>query len=89
MSCFKQLCTHHLYASKVFNDLHESEPFVLPGLPDRIEITLAQLPPEFNPSRFAMRDHERVIETESRAYGMVINSFEELEQEHVKEVKKG
>ncbi|KAM0027548.1 putative trans-zeatin O-beta-D-glucosyltransferase [Helianthus debilis subsp. tardiflorus] len=31
---------------------------------------------------------ERVRETESRAYGMVINSFEELEKEYVKEFKK-
>lgn len=31
---------------------------------------------------------ERVRETESRAYGMVINSFEELEEEYVKEFKK-
>ncbi|KAF5823676.1 putative UDP-glucuronosyl/UDP-glucosyltransferase, UDP-glycosyltransferase family [Helianthus annuus] len=89
MSCFKQLCTHHLYASKVFNDLPESEPFVLPGLPDRIEITRAQLPTEFNPSRFTMPERlERVRESESRAYGMVINSFEELEQDYVNEFKK-
>ncbi|KAL8225351.1 hypothetical protein R6Q57_017908 [Mikania cordata] len=31
---------------------------------------------------------ERVRESESRAYGMVINTFEELEQEYVKEFKK-
>ncbi|KAF5823683.1 putative UDP-glucuronosyl/UDP-glucosyltransferase, UDP-glycosyltransferase family [Helianthus annuus] len=89
MSCFKQLCTHHLYVSKVFNDLPKSEPFVLPGLPDRIEITRAQLPTEFNPSRFTMPERlERVRESESRAYGMVINSFEELEQDYVNEFKK-
>ncbi|KAD0734974.1 hypothetical protein E3N88_43781 [Mikania micrantha] len=89
MSCFKQLATHHLYASKVFDELHDSDPFVLPGLPDRIEITRAQLPPEFNDSGLASRKQlERVRESESRAYGMVINSFEELEQEYVKEFKK-
>ncbi|KAI3826164.1 hypothetical protein L1987_00209 [Smallanthus sonchifolius] len=89
MSCFKQLSTHHLYASKVFDEMPESEPFVLPGLPDRIEITRAQLPTEFNHSSAAMHEQiERVRETESRAYGMVINSFEELEQEYVKEFKK-
>lgn len=57
MSCFKQVCTHYLYASKVLDDLPDSEPFVLPGLPDRIEITRAQLPPEFNPSPFASPEH--------------------------------
>ncbi|KAI3738225.1 hypothetical protein L2E82_28248 [Cichorium intybus] len=89
MSCFKQVCTHHLYASKVLDGLPDSEPFLLPGLPHQIEITRAQLPPEFNPSPFASPDHlERVRETESKSYGMVINSFEELEQEYVNELKK-
>ncbi|KAL7618696.1 hypothetical protein Lser_V15G02004 [Lactuca serriola] len=92
MSCFKQVCTHYLYASKVLDDLPDSEPFVLPGLPDRIEITRAQLPPEFNPSPFASPEHlEKVREIESKAslnYGIVINSFEELEQEYVNELKK-
>ncbi|PWA60484.1 UDP-glucuronosyl/UDP-glucosyltransferase [Artemisia annua] len=89
MSCFKQLCTHHLYASNVYNEVPESQPFVLPGLPDRIEITKAQLPLEFNHSPIASSEHlKRVRETESKAYGMVINSFEELEQEYVKEFKK-
>ncbi|KAI7747221.1 hypothetical protein M8C21_008475, partial [Ambrosia artemisiifolia] len=74
--------------SKVFYDMPELQPFVLPGLPDRIEITRAQLPTEFNPSRFTMREHlDRVREIESRAYGMVINSFEELEEEYFKGFK--
>ncbi|KAI7740201.1 hypothetical protein M8C21_031115 [Ambrosia artemisiifolia] len=89
MSCFKQLVTYYLYAHKVFDELGELEPFVLPGLPDRIEITRAQLPPEFNYTRMATSEQlERVRETEARAYGMVVNSFEELEQEYVKEFKK-
>lgn len=93
MSCFKQVCTHHLYASKVFDEMPDSEqPFVLPGLPDRILITRAQLPPEFNPSPFSSPEHlERVREIESKAsanYGIVINTFEELEQEYVNELKK-
>ncbi|PWA81727.1 UDP-glucuronosyl/UDP-glucosyltransferase [Artemisia annua] len=50
MSCFKQLCTHHLYASVMLYEIPDSEPFVLSGLPDRIEITKDQLPHEFNHS---------------------------------------
>ncbi|KAI3696719.1 hypothetical protein L6452_29224 [Arctium lappa] len=89
MSCFKQLCSHHLYESKVFDDLPELESFFLPGLPDRIEMTTLQLPPEFNHNRTVPREQiERVRETELSAYGMVVNSFEELEQEYVDEFKK-
>ncbi|XP_024983884.1 UDP-glycosyltransferase 73C6-like [Cynara cardunculus var. scolymus] len=89
MSCFKQLCTHHLYASKVLDGLPDSEPFVLPGLPHQIEITKVQLPQEFNPVDLATREQlERAREPELRAYGLVINSFEELEQEYVNELKK-
>ncbi|KAI3696722.1 hypothetical protein L6452_29228 [Arctium lappa] len=89
MNCFKQLCTHQLYASKVLDGLPESEPFVLPGLPDQIKITKVQLPPEFNHSDLATREQlERVRETELSAYGTVINSFEELEQDYVNEFKK-
>ena len=38
--------------------------------------------------QFCTHRYEQVRETESKAYGMVINSFEELEQEYVKEFKK-
>ncbi|XP_023745969.1 UDP-glycosyltransferase 73C3 [Lactuca sativa] len=89
MSCFKQLCAHSLYASKAFDGLPESEKFVVPGLPDRIELTRAQLPVEFNPSsRTSSERLELVRKTDLGSYGMVINSFEELEQEYVNEYKK-
>ncbi|PWA71089.1 UDP-glucuronosyl/UDP-glucosyltransferase [Artemisia annua] len=66
-----------------------SETFVVPGLPDHIELTRAQLPYEFNPSSRVSSDRlKRVRETEMGSYGMVINSFEELEQEYVDEYKK-
>ncbi|KAJ9559347.1 hypothetical protein OSB04_013961 [Centaurea solstitialis] len=89
MSCFKQVCSHYLYESKVFDEMPESEPFVLPGIPDRITTTVLQLPPEFNNNRMAAKDQlDRVRETELAAYGMVVNSFEELEEEYVNEFKK-
>ncbi|XP_071711293.1 UDP-glycosyltransferase 73C4-like [Rutidosis leptorrhynchoides] len=100
MSCFKQLSTYHLYEYKALKDLNDSDMLVLPGLPDRIEITKGQLPPEFNPSGMSSgvqlervreiesRTYGQMRENEPRTYGMVINSFEELEQEYVKEYKK-
>ncbi|KAI3822553.1 hypothetical protein L1987_10144 [Smallanthus sonchifolius] len=89
MSCFNELCCNNLYASKVFDGLSESEPFVVPGLPDRVELTRNQLPPEFNPSSIdTSAFRQRARDAEVRAYGVVINSFEELEQEYVNEYRK-
>ncbi|XP_071698234.1 UDP-glycosyltransferase 73C4-like [Rutidosis leptorrhynchoides] len=89
MSCFNELCYNNLYEHKVFEEMPESEPFVVPGLPDRIELTRKQLPPEFNPSSIDTSVfRQRARDAEVRAYGVVINSFEELEQECVKEYKK-
>ncbi|KAJ9555457.1 hypothetical protein OSB04_010071 [Centaurea solstitialis] len=89
MSCFNELCCNNLYASKVFDELPDSEPFVVPGLPDRIELTRSQLPAEFNPSSIDTSEfRQRARDAEVRAYGVVINSFEELEREYVNEYKK-
>lgn len=89
MSCFNELCYNNLYLTKIFDGLDESEPFVVPGLPDKIELTRKQLPPEFNPSSIDTSEfRQRARDAEVRAYGVVINSFEELEQEYVNEYKK-
>ncbi|KAI7751523.1 hypothetical protein M8C21_022435 [Ambrosia artemisiifolia] len=89
MSCFTQLCYNNLYEHKVFQGLNDSDPFVVPGLPDRIELTRKQLPAEFNPSSVDTSEfRQRARDAEVRAYGVVINSFEELEYEYVKEYKK-
>lgn len=89
MSCFNELCYNNLYVTKVFDGLPESQPFVVPGLPDKIELTRNQLPPEFNPSSIdTSAFRQRARDAEVKAYGVVINSFEELEQEYVHEYKK-
>ncbi|WOG92675.1 hypothetical protein DCAR_0311950 [Daucus carota subsp. sativus] len=91
MSCFTQLCTEMLSTSKVHEKVSNSEPFLVPGLPDPIEFTKPQLPGLFNPG--SASDSVNVIrkqirETEVGAYGVVINSFEELEKNYVDEFKK-
>ena len=90
MSCFTQLCTHNLYISKAYESVPESKSFVVPGLPDRIELTRAQLPGAFNPGSYMeLKDiRERVRAAEIDAYGVVINSFEELEPRYVDEYRK-
>ncbi|XP_073015581.1 UDP-glycosyltransferase 73C11-like [Primulina eburnea] len=89
MSCFTQLVMHNLYVSKIHESVPETVPFVVPGLPDEIEFTKLQLPGLFNPGTsdfFEFREQVRL--TESQAYGVVVNSFEELENGYVDEFKK-
>lgn len=57
----------------------DSQPFLVPGLPHEIEITKSQLPgsviksPDFDDFR------DKIREAEQEAYGVVVNSFTELE----------
>ncbi|PSR98472.1 UDP-glycosyltransferase [Actinidia chinensis var. chinensis] len=89
MSCFTLLCSRNLHVSRAHESVSESETFVLPGLPDTIEMTRSQLPPAFNPGTFDPQDfRKRVREAEEEAYGTVINSFEELEPRYLEEIQK-
>ncbi|KAF5932406.1 hypothetical protein HYC85_028577 [Camellia sinensis] len=65
------------------------EYFVVPNLPDRIELTKAQLPGFANPSLSGLNNiREKIREAEKSTYGTVANTFEELESEYVKEYQK-
>ncbi|KAK1429450.1 hypothetical protein QVD17_11659 [Tagetes erecta] len=93
MSCFTQLATHNLCVSKDYEQLTDSDMFMLPGLPDNIYMTKVQLPGLFNPGSSkkgkelkSVREGIRAKELE--AYGTVINSFEEMETKYVDEFKK-
>lgn len=88
-SCFTHMCSHSLHKSKVFKHLCHSEPFVIPGLPDRIEFTKAQLPGAFNPgsNKDLVAFRQKVKDSEAGAFGVLFNSFEELESEYVKAYK--
>ncbi|KAJ9695289.1 hypothetical protein PVL29_010664 [Vitis rotundifolia] len=89
ISCFSLLCTHNLHVSKVHEKVSEGEPFVVPGLPDRIELTRAQLPGSVNTSGTDLREmRNQIREVELAAYGVLVNTFEELEPAYVKEFRK-
>ncbi|GFP83031.1 UDP-glycosyltransferase 73c4 [Phtheirospermum japonicum] len=90
-SCFSLLCMHMLGISKGFEDIaaSETEYFVLPNFPDRIEITKAQIkgtPSEVSPEWAKIC--EQVEEANAQAFGTVANTFEELEPEYLKEFEK-
>lgn len=56
------------------------EPFVVPGLPDRIELTRSQLPP-FARQKSGLPD--KISKSEEKSAGTLINSFHELEPAYV------
>ncbi|MED6148680.1 hypothetical protein PIB30_055214 [Stylosanthes scabra] len=88
-SCMNHLLLHNLFKSKVYENVQESKPIVVPNLPHRIELTKSQLPLELNPEAKEFRDlNEKVRTSQESAYGVVINSFDELESDYVKEYKK-
>ncbi|PQQ19772.1 UDP-glycosyltransferase 73C6-like [Prunus yedoensis var. nudiflora] len=84
--CFCLLLIHNLRVSKVLENVtSESEYLVVPDLPDRIEITKAKVS-----GRLTARVKgftEKVAAAEMESYGMIMNTFEELEPEYVKEYR--
>ncbi|KAI3522894.1 hypothetical protein L1887_00946 [Cichorium endivia] len=93
MSCFTRLATHNLYGSNIHEQVGDFDPFLLPGLPDNITMTRSQLPGLFNPRKKAQEKEikilrEKIRAAELRAYGIVINSFEELEKRYIDEYRK-
>ncbi|THG15983.1 UDP-glycosyltransferase 73C3-like isoform X2 [Camellia sinensis] len=91
MNCLTLLCAHNLENFKDSENVSESdsEPLELPGLPDRIELTKAQLAMFLNRSSPEWQDlRNRIKAAEAEAYGVVINSFEELEPRYVDEFRK-
>ncbi|XP_028790001.1 UDP-glycosyltransferase 73C4-like [Neltuma alba] len=90
-NCFFLLCNHCLHDSKVHENVSDSEPFIIPGLPDRVEFKKYQLPGAFNPNATNQGlnvAREMVRESEGEALGVVVNTFQELEAEYVEKYKK-
>lgn len=89
MSCFSLLSSYNIKLNNTHLSVNsDSEPFVIPGMPQRIEITRAQLPGTF----VALPDlddyRDKMHEAEMSAYGVVVNSFEELEHGCAEEYQK-
>lgn len=90
-SCFARMCSYHLRMSNyVYESLPESEPFVVPGLPDRIQLAKAQLFGVFGTASNPYLGDivEKIREDEGEEYGVVVNSFQELEADYVEGLKK-
>ncbi|EEF42833.1 UDP-glycosyltransferase 73C12-like [Ricinus communis] len=86
-SCFSLLCTHNILATKIHESVSDSEPFVVPGLPHQIVLTKGQLPNAVLMNDSGDIRHE-IRESEKAAYGVVVNTFEELEPAYISEFQK-
>nr|XP_043609463.1 UDP-glycosyltransferase 73E1-like [Erigeron canadensis] len=88
--CFTFLCIHMAMHTNLLEKIvSDSEYFVLPGIPDHIELTKVQA------SGWGARDtketagfFETVLKAEEAANGIVVNSFRELEPYYVDEFAK-
>lgn len=90
-SCFSYVISHNIRTSRIRDTVSgELEYFVVPNLPDHVELTKAQLPGDFSMDEapFLKQIREEIRETELRAYGMVVNTFDELEAEYVRELRR-
>ncbi|KAJ0087988.1 hypothetical protein Patl1_32267 [Pistacia atlantica] len=85
-NCFSLLCLHNLYKSKIHETASKSESLAIPGLSDQFEFRRSQLPGLFNPgsNRDLNKLREEIKAAEAGAYGIIVNSFEELETEFLK-----
>ncbi|KAG4913452.1 hypothetical protein JHK82_054038 [Glycine max] len=86
VGCFYLLCLHNIRIHNVGENItSESEKFVVPGIPDKIEMTKAQAGQPMNESwnQFGYD----VMAAEMGTYGVITNSFEELEPAYVRDYK--
>ncbi|MED6144962.1 UDP-glycosyltransferase [Stylosanthes scabra] len=87
MSCFYLMCSYVLLTSNVRESIKdEDEYFVIPGLPDEIELTKAQTPAPAD--EFWEKINQEIYAAEAETYGILMNSFQELEPEYEKMYKK-
>ncbi|KAK9058812.1 hypothetical protein SSX86_023655 [Deinandra increscens subsp. villosa] len=87
--CFTYLCIHILATnSDALDEMgSDSEYFVLPGLPDRVELTKTQAMMAWL-AKDTTGFFNRVRKSEEAANGIVVNSFRELEPYYVEELAK-
>ncbi|XP_010505226.1 PREDICTED: UDP-glycosyltransferase 73C3-like [Camelina sativa] len=89
MGSFCLLCMHVLRQNLEIlqNVKSEKEYFLVPSFPDRIEFTTPQLPVKANASGDWKVFMNEMVKVEYTSYGVVINTFEELEPAYVKDYK--
>ncbi|XP_009380408.2 UDP-glycosyltransferase 73C4-like [Musa acuminata AAA Group] len=86
--CFTLLCHFNISHDKVYDRIaDDDEPFVVPGLTEKIEVTKSQAP-GFFPRPFFGEMSNDVEDAEVTADGIVVNSFEGLEKSYIEGYQK-
>ncbi|PSS02690.1 Scopoletin glucosyltransferase [Actinidia chinensis var. chinensis] len=86
------LCIYHvMHRQQPYKNVEsDSDFFTVPDLPDTIKLTRRQLPDHIRDGteNVLTRLIERVMEAEAASYGVVVNSFRELEPAYAEHYKK-
>ncbi|XP_058077109.1 UDP-glycosyltransferase 73C6-like [Magnolia sinica] len=89
MCCFSLLCIKNVLHYKSHEDVaSEFEPIAVPGLPHRIEIPKSQLPESVANNSGFQEISEKARTGDSKSYGVVVNSFNESDNEYVEYYQK-
>ncbi|KAJ4956697.1 hypothetical protein NE237_013480 [Protea cynaroides] len=80
-TCFFSLCISDSFRRYTphENIKSETDTFVVPGLPDQIELTRSQLSDDLKKKTDLSKMMERIRESERKSFGILVNSFYELE----------
>uniref|UniRef100_A0A7N0VJK5 Glycosyltransferase n=1 Tax=Kalanchoe fedtschenkoi TaxID=63787 RepID=A0A7N0VJK5_KALFE len=91
MCCFALLCLHHIKTSQILDTIpsDDEESFEIPGMPDRISLIRAQVKGMVaKKSEEWIELRKKFTEDEKGAYGVVLNTFEELEPKYITNYEK-
>lgn len=88
-SCFSLMCIQVVRESGILKVIESNdEYFNLPSLPDRVEFTKPQVS-VLQPVEGDMKEvTAKIIEADNDSYGVIVNSFEELEVNYAREYRK-
>ncbi|KAJ4964188.1 hypothetical protein NE237_024127 [Protea cynaroides] len=89
-TCFFSLCVSDSFTRYTphENIKSETDTFVVPGLPDKIELTRSQLIDDLKKPTHLSKMMERIRESEGRSFGILVNSFYELEPAYADHYRK-
>lgn len=91
VSCFTLLCSHNISQAKIEQSVvSDSEPFLVPDIPHKIEFTKAQLPHTLTKASDGLKEvkNPRKNQALESAQGTLMNSCEELEPWYLEGCKK-